>query len=269
MMSHHSFKAVTTGELLFQFILRELYQASSLAEIQSLRLLTIGGRSDFFSDYFLGLNAMNMLARCVKKAERVRGTDNEASHQGLMVNYLQETLGMAKHDDEYVDQLARLSLAAASDSKRKIKDAVKRTVRNGRTEVACYLCGGMCQHNASDASAGIEYEHIWPASFGGNSIPENLLPACSICNRDKKDMLLWHTGHLFSFVLKPDPSMDELTSITKKAKIAAQMRNIYAKACSEEISLKTAAEILGPTDMTSIYAIDDRDAVDFSNFEFR
>lgn len=268
-MSHSSFKAVTTGEVLFQFILRELYQASSLTEIQSLGLLTVGGRSDFFSDYFLGINAMNMLARCVKKAERVRGTDNEAMHQGSMVTYLQETLGMAKHDDESVDKLARLSLLAASDSKRKIKDSIKRSIRNGRSEVPCYLCGGMCQHNASDANAGIEYEHIWPASFGGNSVAENLLPACAVCNREKKDMLLWHTGQLFSFVLKPDPSVDELTAITKKAKIAAQLRKIFAKACSEEISLKTAAEILGPVDMTSIYAIDDRDAVDFSNFEFR
>lgn len=268
-MSHFSFKAVTTGELLFQFIQKEIYQSSSLAEIQSLGLLTVGGRSDFFSDYFLGINAMNMLARCVKKAERVRGTENESSHQGSMVAYLQETLGMAKHNDETVDQLARLSLSAASDSKRKIKERIKHSIRNGRNEVPCYLCGGMCQHNASDANTGIEYEHIWPASFGGNSIIENLLPACAVCNREKKDMLLWHTGHLFSFVLKPDPSSDELTAITKKAKIAAQLRKIFAKACSEKISLKVAAEILGPVDMNSIYAIDDRDAVDFSNFEFR
>jgi 5-methylcytosine-specific restriction endonuclease McrA len=268
-MNQFSFKAVTSGELLFQFILRELYQVSSLTEIHGLGLLTVGGRSDFFSEYFLGINAMNMLARCVKKAERVRGIDNEASHQGNMVAYLQETLGMAKHDDESVDKLARLSLLAASDSKRKIKDSIKRSIRNGRNEVPCYLCGGMCQHNASDGAAGIEYEHIWPSSFGGNSIADNLLPACATCNREKKDMLLWHTGHLFSFVLKPDPSLDELTAITRKAKIAAQMRRVFARACSDEISLKSAAEILGPVDMMSIYAVDDRDAVDFSNFEFR
>ncbi len=268
-MKHFSFRAVTTGETLFKFILREVYPASSVADIQSLGVLTVGGRSDFFSEYFLGLNAMNILARCVKKAERIRGIENETAHHNGMVAYLQQSLGMAKHNDDTVDQLARLSLLAASDSKRKIKDSVKRNIRNGRSEVHCYLCGGMCHHNASDPMDGIEYEHIWASSFGGNSIVENLLPACATCNREKKDMLLWHTGHLFSFVLKPDPSSDELTAITRKAKIAAQMRRIFSKACDEEISLKEAAESLGPVNMSSIYAIDGRDAVDFSNFEFR
>lgn len=268
-MSQFSFKATTTGEVLFQFILKEIYSTAGLTEIKSLGILTIGGRSDFFSEYFLGINAMNILARCIKKAERVRGIEDEALHQSSMVKYLQQTLGMAHHNDESLEKLARLVLLAASDSKRRIKDSIKKSIRNGRNEVPCYLCGSMCQHNASDNDAGIEYEHLWPASFGGNSVIENLLPACAVCNREKKDMLLWHTGHLFSFVLKPDPSSDELTAITKKAKIAAHMRSIFAKACSEQISLKTAAEILGPANMTSIYALDSGDAVDFSNFEFR
>lgn len=268
-MSYHLFKAVTTGEVLFQFLMREVYSPASMVEIQNLRLLTFGGRSDFFSEYFFGLTAMNTLARCVKKAERVRGVENEATHHSAMVAYLQQTLGMAKHNDETVDQLARLALLAASDSKRKIKDSVKKIIRNGRSEVYCYLCGGMCHHNSSDPATGIEYEHIWASSFGGNSSVENLLPACATCNREKKDMLLWQTGHLFSFVLKPDPSLSEWTAISRKAKIAAQMRRFFAKACSDGISIKEAAEILGPVDMSSIYAIDGRDAVDFSNFEFR
>lgn len=263
------FQPNTTGELLFQFILRELYQTRSLIEIQSLSILAIGGRTDFFAEYFLGISAMNTLTRCIKKSERVRSMEDEAYRHPLMVSYIQQSLGMARQGDDVIDQLARLSLQAAADSKRPIKDSVKKAIRNGLNELPCYLCGGMCQRNADDEKEGLEYEHIWPSSFGGNSVIDNLLPACWACNKAKDDMLLWHTGHLFSFVLKPDPSQEELKSISRREKIANHLRRIFDKACEDQISLKTASTIVGPADMSSIHAIDPTDAIDFQNFEFR
>jgi len=268
-MSYFDFRAVTTGEHLFKFVVNDVCQTTSLLEIQSIRILAFGGRSDFLAEYFLGASAMNILARCIKKSERIRSIEDEADHHPRMVRYIQQSLGMAKQDDELVDKLARLSLQAAGDSKRPIKDNVKRIVRNGRSELPCYLCGALCQLQPLDPKEAIEYEHIWPASFGGSSSVDNLLPACWACNRAKDDMLLWHTGHLFSFVLKPDPSQEELKSISRREKIAAQFRKIFNQACTDRIDLKAAAQTIGPVDMNSIYAIDSDDAMDFSNFEFR
>jgi hypothetical protein len=264
-----NFIPATTGELLFQFILRELYQTRSLIDIQSLSILAVGGRTDFFAEYFLGITAMNTLSRCVKKAERVHGIDDEALHHQAMVSYIQQTLGVTRQGDEAVDQLARLSLKAASDSKRPIKDAVKKAVRNGLNELPCYICGGMCRRQAADEKESIKYEHIWPASFGGNSVVENILPVCWACNENKDDMLLWHTGNLFSFSLKPDPSQEELKAISRREKIARYMRSILDRACEDGSSIKVAALALGPVNMSSVYAIDTSDAIDFSNFQFR
>lgn len=264
-----NFVPSTTGEILFQFILRELYQAHSLTEIQSLSILSFGGRTDFFSEYFLGISALNTLTRCIKKAERIRGIDDETLRHPLMVTYIQDALGIARQGDQAVDQLARLSLQAAADSKRPIKDSVKKTLRNGLDELPCYVCGGMCRHRSSDEKEAIEYEHLWPASFGGNSVIDNILPACWACNKAKDDMLLWHTGHLFSFLLKPDPSQEELKSISRKEKIARYMQSIFDRACEDRIPLKLAAIAIGSVNTNSIYAIDSSDAIDFSNFHFR
>lgn len=265
------FAPQTSGEVLFQFILREFYGADSLETIQALPVLGIGGRGEAFAEYFLGASALNMLARCVKKAERVRDSVvDESLRHPAMVAYFQQSLGIARQGDERLDRLVGLSLQAASDSKRPIKDAVKRLISGGSQELPCYICGAMSPRRSSDPEVpAVEFEHLWPSSFGGNSIVDNLLPSCSHCNRHKGSMLLWQTGHVFSFVLKPSPSADEITTIQRREKIALHMRNILSHACDEGISLKKAALSIGPVRLNSVYAVDSDDAMDFFNFELR
>lgn len=265
-----NFAPQTSGEHLFLLIVRDLYGLESLASMQALPILSVGGRTDHFSEYFLGLSALNILARAVKKAEQVRTIDNEALHHPRMVDFIQRALGVARHhESDVIDRLASGALKAAADSKRRIKDSVKNAVCKGRKELSCYMCGGTLVRNSTEPGHQVEYEHLWPASFGGNSVEENLLPACTPCNREKGHMLLWHTAHISSFVLKPQPSEEELKSISRQEKIAKHMRSIYSKACNDGLSLKTAALALGPVSMTSIYADDIDDSMDFFNFCFR
>jgi 5-methylcytosine-specific restriction endonuclease McrA len=269
-MKFLQFSPQTTGEHLFLLIVRELYGIQPLANLQALAILAVGGRTDQFADYFLGLSTFNVLARLVKKAERVRAIDNEALHHSAMVAFIQGTLGIPRHpESDMVDRLAEAALKAAADSKRKIRDAVKNSVCNGRKELSCYICGRTLLRQSADPDTQVEFEHLWPASFGGNSIEENLLPACTHCNGAKGHMLLWHTAHIASFVLKPQPSEEELKAISRQEKIAKHTRNIYARACDDRCSLKTAALSIGPVNMTSIYADDKDDAMDFFNFGFK
>lgn len=269
-MKFLEFSPQTTGEHLFLLILRELYGARSLANLQALVILNVGGRTDHFAEYFLGVSAFNVFARTVKKAERVRVIDNEALHHATMVEFIQRTLGIARHpESDVIDRLASAALQAAADSKRRIKDSVKNAVCDGRKELACYICGGTLLRQSTDPEMQIEFEHLWPASFGGNSVYENLLPSCKYCNQAKGNMLLWHTAHIAAFVLKPQPSDEELKSITRREKIARYTKTIYARACQDHSSLKEAALAIGPIGMTSIYADDNDDAMDFFNFGFR
>lgn len=265
-----NFQPITSGERLFQFILRELHHQHGYSEIQSLSVLTIGGRGDFFADYVLGLSTINMLARLVKKALKVRAGENELTHHPEIVRYIQRSLGVNRYSgDDVVDRLASHALAAASACGKKINESAKKIVRSKRIEAPCYICGTNCLFGSAEENARVKYEHIWPSSYGGDSIHENLMPSCWHCNEVKGDMLLWHTGSLFSFVLKPSPSIEELKTISRKEKVAMYMRLVLQYACLNRCSLKDAAMAIGPVSMTSIYAVDEADAIDFSNFEFR
>lgn len=263
------FSPQTTGEHLFVLMLEKLYGNQALEHLQALPILTFGRRTDFLAEYFLGVSAFNVLTRSVKKAERVRAIDNESLHHPAMVEFIQRTLGIARHpESDVIDLLASTALQAAADSKRRISNSVKDAVCNGQKELACYICGGTLLRQSTDPDTQVEFEHLWPASYGGNSIEQNLLPACKYCNQAKGNMLLWHTAHIASFVLKPQPSEEELKSILRREKVAKHAMKIFARACEDHTSLKAAALAVGSVNMSSIEADDKDDAMDFFNFGF-
>lgn len=259
------FKPTTAGEHLFHLLLRELVDEESYRHLATSPILDLGGRAEELSDYMLGVTTLNFLARLIKKALRVLAMDDATLHHGAMTQYLLETVGLAQRRDDLHDRVARMALDAAKNSQRPVNNSSKKVVREGRFEVPCYLCGNMCAHDNADTQA-IKYEHIWPSSYGGNSAPENLLPACELCNEQKKDMLLWHTGSLFSFVLKPEPSEEERKSIQRREKIARSIQDVLREAVSSECTLKEAALALGPADFKSVTILNAADAVDYFNF---
>lgn len=263
------FKATTSGERLFQFVLNEIFLADSFSSVRALTMLEIGARREELSEYFVGAGAMNILGRCIKKAQRVLDGDNEADYQPMMVTFIQRVLEVPRRGDDLVDQFARLALSAAGAANRgKVNPSTKKLVMDSRTEAPCYLCGAMCLLSSEEESAQVEFEHLWPSSFGGESTFENLLPACWACNRKKDSMMLWHTGHLFSFVLKPNPSESESGSIPRREKIARHMKTVFDLACESQCTLKEAALAVGPANIQSLAPIEPEDAVDFFNFKF-
>lgn len=50
-------------------------------------------------------------------------------------------------------------------------------------------CGGRCAYCGKRFKK-LEIDHLIPLSAGGSSELDNLLPACSLCNRVKKDLSL-------------------------------------------------------------------------------
>ncbi|MEB4633718.1 HNH endonuclease [Burkholderia contaminans] len=268
-MKYFDHIAETSGERLFQLIMRELYGNNAVMSLQSLPMLSFGARSEYFSDLFIGISCFNILARMIKKAERIRSIDDPNLHQPEMIRYMQASLGIPRRSEsDAIQRIASMALVAAADSKKKISDAVKDAVCGGRTELNCYICGAIVLRKTEDPDSKAEFEHLWPASFGGNSIAENLLPACPACNRAKGHMLLWQTGHVSSFVLKPQPSEEELKSISRREKIAKHTMNIYDRACRDRTSVKIAALAVGPVNMSQISQHDVEDSVDFFNFNF-
>lgn len=272
-MKYLGFKATTSGERLFQHLLQNIIEARRATELIDLSILQTGGRAEQFSEYFLGTYTFNLMARCVKKASRIKEScEDETLHQPTLVKYFQQSLGMADHPTERkLDRLATLTFNASDSSGKKISDATKRSVRNNKNDHYCYICGMQILKAAESPDSQIEYEHIWPSSYGGDSSAENLLPACPKCNRLKSDLLLWQDTDVHSFILPPAPVEEEWKRIERRVKIAKHRYQIFEVACTRGLSLKEAAIELGPVNMhhDSLYANDEDDCVDFFNFSIR
>lgn len=272
-MKYLNFKPSTAGERLFQHIIKDIIGESSQLELKNLSLLKAGGRSADFFDYFLGTYAFNFLGRCLRKASSIqKSIEDESLHQSTLIQYFQKTLEMPiMAGERNLDQLAQLSLFAASYSGKSISKRTKHSVRNGQDICNCYICGKEILQKSEDQELLIKYEHIWPSSYGGDSTVENLLAACDKCNFYKADMLLWQDSHIHSFILSPTPSRDEWMKITRTKKIAKHRAKIFETACSLELTLKEAAIETGPIDvgLESLYSIDEDDCIDFFNFSIK
>ena len=268
-MSPFTFRPATPGEFLLQFLSETVLGAGGILMPESLSWSNaIGGRGQVLQDFVIGIAALNLTARLIKKAQRTLELDDSSLHHDEMVRFFQQTLGLVDYSDDTLNELARQCIYAAKASKRPISTATKRKVRAGKVEVECYLCGSMCIHKSVDSSAAIYYEHLWPSSYGGDSIEDNLLPSCCYCNNAKEDMLLWQTGAVFSFVLRPNPSKDERTRIKRREKVARRMQDILETANQDQCTLKAAAIKIGPAKFENIVAIDVEDAIDYFNLEF-
>lgn len=272
-MKYLDFKPSTAGERLFQHIIKDVIGENSHIELQNLELLKSGGRAAAFFDYFLGIYAFNFLGRCLRKAASIQKTiEDESLHQSFLTQYFQKTLEIPNAAGERnLDQLAQLSLYAASYSGKDISKRTKSSVRNGQDTCYCYICGKEILRRAETPELLIKYEHIWPSSYGGDSTAENLLTACEKCNELKADMLLWQDSHIHSFILPPAPKRDEWMKITRTKKIAKHRAKIFDLACLRKLSLKEAAIEVGPIDVSieSLYSMDEDDCVDFFNFNIK
>lgn len=261
------FSPSTQGELLFQHISKLFIPPDARREVYQLSHLQLGNRQDDLAEYYIGVYCYNLLARLVKKAVHVIDDSSleQMHHQSQMKHFLLTNLEMAidHRNKESVNKLISLSLSAALISKKEVSSGTKKLVTPEYRSIYCYICGKSLEVSAEDKSIQVQYEHIWPQSFGGDSLPANLLPACALCNGTKGSMLLWQNAHVHSFVLSPSPQLDDIKKIQYREKIAMHRRNIFRRACDDRISLKEAALKVGAMKKIGFKYPDD--TVDFFN----
>lgn len=268
-MNLNKFRPTTAGEQLFTYIFNNLIGKKNINQIYELQALQIGGRQEELSSYYIGVLAANILSRCIQKAKRiVKLFDDEKEHQKQIIQYFQRSLEIPRNPSGFnLDRLAALTLQAEEKSKKDIISSVRSQFSNTKFHY-CYICGTQIFENPTGSQIRMELEHIWPLSFGGDSIVENLLPSCPTCNRLKDKMLLWQNAHIHSFTLKPEPSPSEINNIEIKIRIAQHRKQIFEHANLYKKTLKEAALSIGSVDLQSVMPIDKDDAVDFFNFKF-
>jgi 5-methylcytosine-specific restriction endonuclease McrA len=264
-MTKRRYPETTAGEKLFQYIACDILDEGYANQLCDTQALQIGGRSNDLGQYFYGFNCCNIFARLIRKTERVIQQDRPDPAR-IITQYAESHLEITNRIK--ARRLSALALAANKSAGRSIPYSVGLAVIGSRILHHCYICGNSISKSKDDESSKLELEHIWPSSYGGDSIEENILPACGVCNRNKADMLLWYTGHLAGFCLKPQPSVSEQVQVKRREKIAWFMRNTYNIAIKYNISLKNAALQHGPIDMDDQKSIDEEDSLDFFNLTF-
>lgn len=113
----------------------------------------------------------------------------------------------------------------------------------------CYSCDRELSATAQREDASfLSYDHVWPHSFGGDSVEVNLLPSCQDCNTAKQHTISWEWGLVQSTLPQTELGEAELHSLrlTRASKIALHMRAALDYARMHGTTLKDGFLAVGP-----------------------
>jgi len=243
-------RPVTNGERLFLLLREDLLEASGRGHIKWSNLgelfEQVGGNAHF-GEYFRGAAAVHIMRRLLRfwEDERLQ-VGQEAQYVARISSFIREDVltGLGESD---IARLSRAVIKAESSSRQTISAGLRARIVAGRQRIQCYLCTKVLSpsapHNQADC---LTLEHLWPQSVGGDSIEENLLPACLECQKTTKDTLSWEWLNVQNFVLPPNPSRSALQSVPKKARFARHFLEAMSRAQEAGLTLKDAFASLGP-----------------------
>jgi hypothetical protein len=81
--------------------------------------------------------------------------------------------------------------------------------------------------------------------MGGDSVEENLLPACKRCQNVTKDAMSWEWLNIHNIVLPASPSVDALDSVSQRVRYARHYFEALRSTETQHLSLKEAFLRLG------------------------
>lgn len=243
-------KPKTQGERLFLLLRDELLEASGHGHIRWSNLGSlfdqVGGRPEF-GDYLRGAAAIHVMRRLLRFWEAERPiTSQESQYVKKVASYIRDEV-LSGLGDEYTFRLARAVISAEKSCNQNISPSVRSRVVGGRHNIHCYLCSAELRPSATQGQPGfLTLEHLWPQSVGGDSIEENLLPACARCQNITKDTLSWEWFSIHNVVLPANPSKSAIASVTRKGHFARHFLEAMRVANENHLSLKEAFIAVGP-----------------------
>ena len=245
-----SMKPKTQGERLFLLLRDELLEASGHGHVKWSSLTSlfeqVGGRPEF-GEYLRGAASIHVMRRLLRFWEAERLVTNQEAHYVKKVGAFirDEVLSGLGNDDVF--RLARAVVAAERSSNQPIPPGVRSRIVNGRNQISCYLCPEILSPTATRGQPGFfTLEHLWPQSVGGDSVEDNLLPACSRCQETTKDTMSWEWLNIQNIVLPADASAGAIASVSRKGHFARHFLQAMRVATDRRISLKEAFNSIGP-----------------------
>jgi len=259
----------TAGERLFQRLIVLAETDFKPKRIRDLIGTRIAGRGDEFGDYLEGALLSFSFLRLMKAADGIYydGNIDISAANKQLVDLMRSWFDWLEKD--VVSALHRDVLRAYQSSHLKISRSIETEIWHSRRVHPCCFCGERIVSGADgifrdgNGEKGT-LEHIWPASLGGDSVVENLLPACALCNNNKADLFTWEQRLVHDFVYPVNFEVRDLyKTFPREEKILLQRRVVTKFAARYKITLKEAMCQVGPYER--LEAIDSGDTWDFFN----
>lgn len=269
---------ITDGERLCSFIKRELSPPDIWSSVAS--RLTALGRGHQLANLFEEIAAVQLTGRLViggkSIADQIGGRESlgEIEYCQLLRDFVRETTEIgAKVWKDVGKRLLNRCVEGVRACYENVTKPLDQQVRQqaGR-KPRCFLCGEELIIARNEQIAALsdenqkrvyEVEHVWPRSYGGNSILENLLPACHECNNRKGNYASWGMVDVQALILEPNPPPEQLQRISGQRRFALLSRSALELADQENLTLKEAFRQLGSG--IAPYVIRSSDATDFFN----
>jgi hypothetical protein len=249
-MRNESVRPVTAGERLYLLIRDEILD---LTGSQSIRWANIGTLVDDVSggpglaEYIKGATAVHATRRALRfwESEREHLPD-ESQHVRKVAMFVRREI-FPSIGEQLSQRTARAVIAAERQSHRPISPNCRASVIQKNRRPECYLCGLSLDRMAvAGASNALTLEHLWPASMGGDSVEENLLPACNRCQNLTKDAVSWEWLNIHNLVLPVYPSAHALESVSQRVRYAKHYFDALKSIETGQMTLKEAFLRLGP-----------------------
>jgi hypothetical protein len=256
---------ITSGERLCNFLNHRLLAGGAWNDLEL--LLNATGRSSQLVVFFRQVAAVTLTGRIVAAGVSISGADSiyDVAFQNLFREHLRDTVGIP---GRFLNEVYRFSYRAVEAATLPIPGSVQKKIRSWAmvSHQLCYMCGQSLDFNQNDPIRGYTLDHIWPRSYGGDSIEENFLPACQSCNTGKKsNFATWAMPAVQSLLYGIAPEEQRLEEIQGSFKFSMHYRAAQQLAIQKRWALKDAFLEIGP--WTSTRLIDADDVSDFFNLE--
>lgn len=251
-------KKTTAGEYLFYLIRDDVLDQTGKRNVSWSNIGTLlndpTGISEY-TQYIKGATAVHVTRRLLRfwSSER-RFSSNESLHVSKVTAFVRREVfpGLS---DSIVTKVSRSVVKAVNSSWRAITPQVRKNVIGENKSLSCYLCARPLDQKAkAESDSFLTLEHLWPTSIGGDSIEDNLIPACSTCQKITKDTAAWEWLNVQNHVFSTTPSEDELTALPRNVKYAKHYFEATKLADRDHLSLKQAFMKLGPIKSPLTYA---------------
>lgn len=262
-----SWVSSTSGERLLFMLLQNHKEWRYLTEVLQETGLRLGRRFGGLTDFFVGSSVLHLQQRLLRLGHDVR--DQYPLDRSEQISVLRARtcdviqLTPIEYQGDFGDLIQEVLISAEQMPKEPSSGLKRLVIKNGPD--CCYSCGRQFGVIYKDAPSGLTptADHIWPRALGGDTIEDNLLPACGSCNSFKGHIAAWQMVWMQPIVFADVDEQNGLRSLAREAKIALHTRAAMIYAQQNGTTLKDAFLAIGPREAP--VRIDIEQGYDFFN----